>query len=156
MFKFKLEPVLRYRAWIEDQKQLVFAERRRLLMAAIAKRDRLKDIRMQYFEAMREEAAREDLSLNTLSFYQSYIFWIEKDIDRAETRVAEETRKTDAAKAELLDAKKNKEVMSKAKGRARVRYNEKEATANQKTLDDISAIRHVRAARGLDRAAAKG
>ncbi|MEW6202608.1 MAG: flagellar export protein FliJ [bacterium] len=150
MFRFRLQPVLRYRSWIEEQKQLVLAEKQRILMKETGEMERLKGLRVQYFEAMRQEAAREDLSITYLSFYQSYIFWIERAMDVQQERVAVARRDMEKAQTELIEAKKEKEVLVKTKNRALVRYNEAEQMKNQKFLDDISSVKHVRTMRGLD------
>ncbi|MFH1537390.1 MAG: flagellar export protein FliJ [bacterium] len=151
MFNFQLEPVLRLRAWVEEQKQLAFAERQRILMEEIGKKTRLKNIRGQYFEAMREEVAKEEISVTDLSFYQSYIFWIERAISRQDEKILRERKLTDEAKEKLLDAKKNKEVLVRTKDRAWKRYRHAEAMRDQKVLDEISTVKYARRARGLDR-----
>jgi len=150
MFRFRLQPVLRYRSWIEEQKQLVLAEKIRVLLKETTELERLKHLRIQYFEAMREEAAREDLSIIYLSFYQSYIFWIERATVTQSERVATAQRHVEEAQAAVIEAKKDKEVMVKAKSRMLMRYNEEEQMKEQKFLDEVSSVKFVRTAKGLD------
>ena len=99
---------------------------------------------------MREEVAKEEISVVDLSFYQSYIFWIERAITKKEERIVEERKLADEAKEVLLEAKKDKEVLVKTKDRARQRYLYADAMQNQKVLDEISTVKYVRRTRGID------
>lgn len=155
MFKFRLEPVLELRTWKEEQKQLVFAERQRILRQELEKKARLQDLRGQYFEAMREEVAKEDLSVTNISFYQSYLFWLDRAIAKQDEKVQKARALANEAKRELLEARKEKEVLVKTKERAHTRYKQAEAMLMQKALDDVSTVQFVRRARGIDHLSAK-
>ena len=153
MFKFSLEPVKKYREFIEDQKKMEFAEKQRIFQREKQRGEMLRDMRLQYHEAMRNEAAKEDVSVTRLSFFQSYIYVIEKQIivQDEKTRAALiEMRKSQQA---LIEAKKGKEVMLRARERAYKKYQYSEGMAQQKMLDDVSSIKYVRANKGLDPAA---
>ncbi|MEW5945104.1 MAG: flagellar export protein FliJ [bacterium] len=154
MFRFRLEPVLRYRSWIEERKQLAFADKLKTLLEEMEKRRRLGEMRTAYFEEFRRETAKEEISMVNLADYQLYIFWLERWMIEQGKRVAEAEKRTEEAKSELLEAKKDREIINRAKKRALARFAAEEAVRNQKFLDDVSTVRFIRAARGLDPLAA--
>lgn len=151
MFKFRLEPVLKYRQFIEDQKMAVFAEKHRIHEKEKAAAAELRDMRRQYFSALREETLKEDVDITMLSFYQSYIFFL----DRRVTEQVEVVRKAllamQAAHLELVEARKQKEVMVKLKEKRFKDYRYEEERQDQLVLDDIASIKYVRAQQGLNR-----
>ena len=153
MFRFRLEAVEKYREFLEDQKKMALAEKQRIYLKEKQRGDMLRDMRMQYHEAMRKEAALEIISVTRLSFFQSYIFVIEKQIARQDEKIRAARVEMARAQQALIEAKKEKEVMVRARERAYKKYKYKDALAAQKTLDDVSSIKYIRAGKGLDNAA---
>jgi flagellar export protein FliJ len=153
MFKFGLEPVKKYREFIEDQKKMELAGKQRIYQREKQRGEMLRDMRLQYHEAMRNEAAKEDISVTRMSFFQSYIFVIEKQIAAQDLKTRAALLEMRKAQDALIEAKKNKEVMIRARERAYKKYLYGEAMALQKTLDDVSSIKYIRANKGLDPAA---
>ena len=153
IFKFRLEPVLKYREFLEDQKKMEFAEKQKTYLDNKRRGEMLREMRTSYHEAMRKEAASEDVSVTRLSFYQSYIFVIERQIEQQD-------RKTKAAKKimiksqeELNETRKNKEVMIRAREKSYQKYLYKEQLETQKVLDDMANNKFIRINNGLDSSA---
>ncbi len=153
MFEFRLEAVLKYRAFLEEQKKMELAEKQRVYLKEKKRGDMLREMRLQYHEEMRKEAAREDISVARLSFFQSYIFVIEKQIITQDERIRAARLEMAKAQQALVDARKQKEVMIRARERDYKKYIYQENLATQKFLDDVSSIKHIRASKGLDPAA---
>jgi flagellar protein FliJ len=150
MFKFKLAPVLKYREWLEEEKLLAFAERQRVYETERAKAQALRDLRSQYFDALREETAKEDVSITFITFYQAYLFFLARKIEEQDEVVAEARQALAKAHEELIEAKKQKEIMLKLKERANKLYLEEEARVEQLALDDFSTIKYIRSRGGLN------
>jgi len=150
MFDFRLQAVLDYRAFLEDRKKMELAEKQRFYIEEKRKSDLLRTRRLQYHEALRTEASKEELSIELLSTYQNYIIVIENQMVIQDER----TKKAQAAMAvkqeELKEARKQKEVMVRARERAFEKYKYKEEMKTQKLLDDVSSIKYVRSMRGMD------
>ncbi len=153
MFEFRLEAVLKYRAFLEEQRKMELAEKQRIYLKEKQRGDMLRDMRLQYHEAMRKEAALEEVSVTKLSFLQSYIFVIEKQIITQDARIKAARLEMAKAQQALVEARKQKEVMIRARERAYQKYIYQENLATQKFLDDVSSIKHIRASKGLDPAA---
>lgn len=150
MFTFRLQPVLRYRTFLEEMKQLAFAEKQRAYFRETQRGETLKEIRYRYFESLREETTREDLSVNIIAFYQSYLFHLDREIGRQMERIAEARRNMETAQGELIEARKDREVMDRAKDRALELHREEEDYKHRRFLDELATVRHVRARSGLD------
>lgn len=150
MFKFRLQSVLEYREFLEDMKKMELAEKQRVYLENQKRGERLRQIRNQYHQAMREETASEDVSVTMLSFYHSYIHVVEHQIETQDQRTEDSRKDMVEKQDELVEARKQKEVMIRAREKAHEKYRYEEEMKNQKILDEVSAIKYVRAQRGLD------
>lgn len=154
MFRFRLETVLKYRQFLEDQKLAALAEAQRILEEEKEKARKLIDMRAQYFAALREETKKEELSINMLSFYQAYIFYLDRSIER-QNKIVERARAVVVEKQqELIEAKKQKEVMVKLRERAWQAYKYEEDRRDQIALDETASIKFIRTKQGLNTFAA--
>ena len=153
MFKFRLQPVLKYREFLEEQRKMELADKQRIYLENKRRGEMLRDMRVKYHEAMRGEAAKEDVSVTRLSFYQSYIFLIEKQIAVQDEKTEEARIEMEKSQQRLVEAKKQKEVMLRARERAFAKYQYEEALNAQKALDDTASVKHIRVSRGLDSSA---
>lgn len=150
MFQFRLEPVLKYRQFLEDQKLADFAEKQRLLENEKVKLRDLKSMRRQYFEALREESRKEEVDVTIMSFFQSYIFFLDRRVTEQVATVARAQRVSDQAKLELIEARKQKEVLVKFREKKFGEYRYEEERQNQLQLDDIASIKYIRDRSGLN------
>ncbi len=150
MFKFRLKSVLDYRKFLENMKKMELAEKQRIYLENKQRGERLREIRNQYHQAMREETAVEKVSVTTLSFYHSYIHVIEMQIEMQDQRTEQARRDMVEKQGELVEARKQKEVMLRAREKALEKYRYEEEMKNQKVLDEVSAIKYIRSQRGLD------
>lgn len=150
MFKFRLESILRYRQFIEDQKKAALAEALRILEEEKEKARKIKDMRAQYFAALREETQKEEISITMLSFYQAYIFYLDRGIERQNEMVARAQAAANEKQQELVEAKKQKEVMVKLKERSWKAYKYEEDRRDQIALDETASIKFIRSKHGLN------
>lgn len=153
MFKFRLQSILKYREFLEDQRKMELAEKQRIYLLHKQRGDMLRQMRHDYHEAMRAEAAKEDVSVTRMSFFQSYIFVIEKQTIAQDQKTGAAKKEMAKAQQALVEAKKRKEVMVRARERAHRKYQYEEAMKAQKTLDDVSSIKYIRVNKGLDSSA---
>jgi flagellar FliJ protein len=149
MFRFRLEPVLKYRQFLEDQKLAEFAEKQRLLENEKAALRELKTMRRRYFEALREESRKEDVDVSMMSFFQSYIFFLDRRVTEQLAVVARAQKAADQAMLELVEARKQKEVLVKVKEKKFKEYRYEEERQDQLQLDDVASIKYIRDRSGL-------
>jgi len=150
MFKFRLDTVLDYRAFLEDRKKMELADKQRIYLENKKKGDLLRTRRIQYHEALRAETGKDDVVVEKLSTYQNYIIIIENQILVQDERTREALDQMEKVRQEMVEARKQKEVMVRAKENAYKKYLYEEGLKDQKELDEVSAVKFVRSMRGMD------
>ncbi|MDE2482111.1 MAG: flagellar export protein FliJ [bacterium] len=145
-FRFTLQPVLEHRKRIEDEKQQVFAERRRDLDAAEAELRRLNDEFKANSDLLR--SSHNELDGDALRRHYAHGQFLDRCIVAQITIVAERRVALDRARSELLEATKERKVVDKLKERRYEAHLASERTIEQNELDDGNARRYGRAAGG--------
>ena len=85
-----------------------------------------------------------------LSFYQAYIFYLDRSIERQNKIVARARAVVVEKQQELIEARKQKEVMVKLKERAWKVYKYEEDRRDQIALDETASIKFIRTKQGLN------
>lgn len=135
-FKFALEPVLDHRERIEDEKQLVLAERQRELKAAQDELARLNAEFKRHSMALREEHAQ--LSSEELRWYYAHLEFLDRCMTMQHSIIFQRRAAVERARADLVDASKDRKVMEKLKDRRFEEHQAFEAAQEQKELDDTN------------------
>jgi flagellar protein FliJ len=142
-FAFALQPVLDHRKRIEDEKQLVVAQRKRALDEAERELERLNEEFRLHAAMLRDKHKK--LETRELQCIYAHLQFLDRCIVAQIRIVAERRVALDRARAELLEASKEKKVVEKLKERRREAYVLEEQRVEQKELDDGNARRFGRA-----------
>ncbi|HKU66634.1 MAG TPA: flagellar export protein FliJ [Candidatus Baltobacteraceae bacterium] len=141
-FKFALEPVLDHRERIEDEKQQVLSERRRELQAAEDELARLNGEFKRYSSALREDHAT--LSTEELRWHYAHLEYLDRCMTMQHGIIYQRRAAVGRARADLVDASKDRKVIEKLKDRRLEEYRALQAAQEQKDLDDTNNRRHDR------------
>ena len=142
-FSFPLQPVLDHRKRIEDEKQLVVAQRKRALDEGERELTRLNDEFRLHAAMLRDKHKK--LETRELQSIYAHLQFLDRCIVAQIRIVAERRVALDRARAELLEASKEKKVVEKLKERRRETFVLEEQRVEQKELDDNNARRFGRA-----------
>jgi flagellar protein FliJ len=142
-FRFPLQPVLDHRKRIEDEKQLVVAQRKRALDEAEHELARLNEEFRRHAAMLRDNHKK--LETHELQCIYAHLQFLDRCIIAQIRIVAERRVALDRARTELLAASKEKKVVEKLKERRREDYVIEEQRIEQKELDDGNARRFGRA-----------
>lgn len=142
-FVFRLQPVLEHRKRIENEKQLVLAQRKRALDEAEAELARLKDEFASLAQRLRSQHAA--LTAGELQSIYAHLQFVDRCSVSQTKIVAERKGAFERARAELLAASKEKKVVEKLKERRKVSHEVEEQRIEQNELDDGNARRYGRA-----------
>lgn len=142
-FAFALQPVLDHRKRIEDEKQLVVAQRKRALDDAERELERLNEEFRLHAAMLRDKHKK--LETRELQSIYAHLQFLDRCIVAQIRIVAERRVALDKARAELLEASREKKVVEKLKERRREAYAIEEQRVEQKELDDGNARRFGRA-----------
>jgi flagellar FliJ protein len=140
-FKFSLEPVLDHRERIEEEKQQIFAARRRELQDAEHELARLNGDFRRFSTTLREEHAR--LSTEELRWHYAHLEFLDRCITMQHAVISQRRAAVDRARRELVEASKERKVMEKLKDKRFEEHQTLEASLEQKELDDANNRRFV-------------
>ncbi len=143
-FRFTLQPVLEHRQRIEDDFKVALGARRRELAVAQAELDRLTERYREHSEMLRGE--HRSLSAEDLRLHYAHIAFLDRAIDAQRAVVAARAATVDRARAEVLEASKERKAVEKLKERRGEAHAEEERRVEQNELDDSNARRHARTA----------
>ena len=136
-FRFKFEPVLRYRRMMEEQRKLEFAQAMAVYDLALS---RLNEVLKRMEDVKRELEHREEEGL-TASEAQLYLRYLSllKEIEaerREELRRAEEKMKT--AREKLMESRRDKRAIEILREKEMERFNEEFKREELKLIDEVS------------------
>jgi flagellar FliJ protein len=143
-FRFPLEPVLAHRRRIEEDKERRLGERLRELAAARAELASLEDEYRRYAAVIRTKHRM--LDAETLRAHYAHLEYLDRAIDAQLAVVRTRTAAADVARAELIEASKERKTVERLRERRYEEHVLEEGRIEQKELDDVNARRHEHAA----------
>ena len=145
-FHFALQPVLEQRERIEEEKQMVVAQKKRALDDAENERNRLNaEFREQ---AHRVRSKHREINTEELRLTYAHLQFLDRCIVAQIQIVAECRVALDRARKDLLEASKERKVVEKLKERRKTAHETEAARIEQNELDDGNARRYGRRAVG--------
>ncbi len=141
-FKFVLEPVLGHRERIEDEKQQAYAERRQELTAAQEELARLNGEFKRYSATLRED--HKSLDSEQLRAHYAHLEYLDRRITMQHGVVSQRRIAVERARADLVEASKDRKVIEKLKDKRFEEHRALEAAFEQKELDDANNRQHAR------------
>jgi flagellar protein FliJ len=142
-FKFRLEPLLRYRSFLEDQAKLEVARVRHEVLECEQKITRMQDDYKAAFLNMNSEAGT-GIDAGRYSRFSSYLIAIEQQVENEEFRKME-LEQVLYQKQEVLTKKTiDRKAMENLKERRKKEYYSEMMKAEQKDTDDIIIVRKAR------------
>jgi flagellar protein FliJ len=136
-FTFGLQPVLDHRKRLEDEKQLILAEKKRAHDQALSELDRLNGEFRKHAEMLRLRHA--ELETGELQSLYAHLQFLDRCTVAQIRIVAERRVAVDRARADLLVASKEKKIVEKLKERRREAFVVEAQRVEQKELDDANA-----------------
>lgn len=136
-FRFRLQQVLKYRAQLEEQAKMAFAQEQR-----------------QYeTQAQRVEALRKTLAEYEPKLYQTnnqaeiwllrnFIQGLSADIARAEAALLEQAQRLNKARQHLVKRSQERQLIDKLKENQAKRHAQEELFKERQQFDETATIRH--------------
>jgi len=141
-FHFALQPVLEQRERVEDEKQMVVAQKRRSLDEAEAELRRLNDEFRENADRLRQKHSEMDTEELRLTY--AHLQFIDRCIVAQIAVVAERRVALERARLELLEASKERKAVEKLKERRRTAHDLEGMRLEQNEIDDGNARRYGR------------
>ncbi len=144
-FRFPLQPVLEHRKRIEDEKQQLVAERKRALEISERELQRFNDQFRSSSDRLRND--HREFSGEELRLHYAHLQFLDRAITAQIRVVAERRVAVDRARADLLEATKERKVVEKLRERRHEAFVAEELRVEQNELDDGNARRFGQATR---------
>lgn len=139
-FKFSLAPVLEHRERIEDEKQQHLAARLTELKAAQNELARLNGEFKRHSTTLHDNHA--ELGTDELRAHYAHLEFLDRSMVMQHATIQSRKAAVDRARADLLDASKDRKVIEKLKDKRLEQHQAMEAAFEQKELDDSNARRY--------------
>ncbi len=144
MFRYRLQPLLRYRKILEEEQQRVLAMANRELMAEINLGKELESSRREAMK-WKMEIYKTAPDSKHLVMYDNYITGLDSDIARNGERKRLAQLKADLEREKLIELVKKRRTIELHRDRLEERFNEEEARKERIQADEIATMRFVRA-----------
>jgi flagellar FliJ protein len=142
-FKFKLEPVLKYRNILEKKEAKEFAKLHKKYDEECGKLD-LINTNYKNTQKELEVKKRAGIDIKELKTYYTYLNSLNLDIKAQQLKVKEAEAKKEEQRKKLVNAQKDKKVIDKLKDNKYNEFKEEERKDEIKTIDDINSITTAR------------
>ena len=114
MYKFNLEPVLKYRKLLEEDLQKDFAVLKRQLLAERARLSSLERVRERFSGELQEKQMK-NISVSDILLYTDYLNQVSKDIENQGEKILEAEKSVDLKREDLVGAMKNRKMIDRLK-----------------------------------------
>ena len=140
---FRYEPLLKYKAFIEEEKMNELAEATQKLDMEEKRLFALEEIQRCAVEELTERQTGE-AAPHEILMYQTYLYHINLEIETQRKRVLETQRLYDEKRAALIIATQDRKIVEKVKENDKAKMTEAEKRAEKKALDETGTSRYVR------------
>ncbi|MBV8152617.1 MAG: flagellar export protein FliJ [Candidatus Eremiobacteraeota bacterium] len=141
-FAFRLDPVLKHRERIEDEKSQVFAVAQQALQDAEKERLYLVSRRDDLSVYIATEHASFDSDALRIAY--AHLGFLAREIRAAEMRVATCVEAAARAQDELIAASKERRILERLRERKQTVFDQEHERAEQRELDDANSLQHAR------------
>jgi flagellar protein FliJ len=142
-FKFKLDPLLRYRSFQEHQKKLAVAAARYEVMACEAAIDNLVRLARTTAETL-DSAMANGMDATRLEWFKHYLEGLSSSRGSAEAQRIELMKMLTRRQQELTEKSVARKVVENLKARKKEDYYREALKTEQKVLDDMVILRSAR------------
>jgi flagellar FliJ protein len=129
---------------VEKQRMVDLAEVKKRVTCELEELERLRNEDENCRAHIKERGSRKHINPATMDMIYRYLKKLEADIDAQQGKVSDVQDEMEKKRLVLLDASKERKVLEKLKDRKQSDYNSDLSRKEQKTLDEISAVKFSR------------
>lgn len=140
---FRFEPLLKYKAFIEETMKSELADIAEILGLEEKRLFALEEIWRRAVEELKERQTRQ-VPPHEIFMYHTYIAQISLDVESQRKRVAEVQKTYHAKRESLIGASQEKKIVEKVKEKDAREMSEEANRAEKKVMDEAAKNRYVR------------
>ncbi len=142
-FKFRLERILNFRRSLSERERTRFARKVGKQAHAEEREQNLRDIRDETIES-RIKAIQEGMSAREIGNLHEHLVRIDETIEHAGAEIVKAREETDKARLDLVEKRRDERVIELYRKRKHKVWLRDYYRDENRTLDDIGTILHVR------------
>ena len=112
MYKFSLEPVLKYRKLLEEDFQKDFAVLKRQLFDEKEKLSNFEQTRDRFSRELQKKQVK-NINVSDILLYTDYLQEVSKEIEKQSEKILEAEKRVDQKREELVGAMKNRKTIDR-------------------------------------------
>jgi len=112
MYKFSLEPVLKYRKLLEEDLQKDFAVLKRQLLDERGRLSKYEQVRDRFSEELQQKQMK-NICVSDILLYSDYLQQVSKEIEKQLEKILEAEKNVDQKREELVGAMKNRKMIDR-------------------------------------------
>ena len=112
MYKFSLEPVLKYRKLLEEDLQKDFAVLKRQLLNERERLSNFEQVRDRFSVELQQKQVK-SISVSDILLYTDYLQQVSKEIEEQSEKILEAEKRVDQKREELVGAMKNRKIIDR-------------------------------------------
>ncbi len=112
MYKFSLEPVLKYRKLLEEDFQKDFAVLKRQLFDEKEKLSNFEQTRDRFSRELQQKQVK-NINVSDILLYTDYLQEVSKEIEKQSEKILEAEKRVDQKREELVGAMKNRKTIDR-------------------------------------------
>ena len=138
MYKFSLEPVLKYRKLLEEDLQKDFAVLKRQLLDEKVRLSNFEQVRDRFSGELQQKQVK-SISVSDILLYTDYLQEVSKEIKKQSKRILEAEKSVDQKREELVGAMKNRKTIDRLREKG-LKAHVQELSKKEQNLMNEAAI----------------
>jgi len=138
MYKFSLEPVLKYRKLLEEDLQKDFAVLKRQLLDEKVRLSNFEQVRDRFSGELQQKQVK-SISVSDILLYTDYLQEVSKEIKKQSKRILEAEKSVDQKREELVGAMKNRKTIDRLREKG-LKVHVQELSKKEQNLMNEAAI----------------
>ena len=138
MYKFSLEPVLKYRKLLEEDLQKDFAVLKRQLFDEKERLSNFEQVKDRFSGELQQKQVK-SISVSDILLYTDYLQQVSKEIKKQSKRILEAEKSVDQKREELVGAMKNRKTIDRLREKG-LKSHVQELSKKEQVLMNEAAI----------------
>ena len=137
MYKFSLEPVLKYRKLLEEDIQKDFAVLKRQLLDEKVRLSNFEQVRDRFSGELQQKQVK-SISVSDILLYTDYLQEVSKEIEKQSEKILEAEKRVDQKREELVGAMKNRKIIDRLREKGLKTHVQEVSKKEQDLMNEVA------------------
>ena len=137
MYKFSLEPVLKYRKLLEEDIQKDFAVLKRQLLDEKVRLSNFEQVRDRFSGELQQKQVK-SISVSDILLYTDYLQEVSREIGKQSEKILEAEKRVDQKREELVGAMKNRKIIDRLREKGLKTHVQEVSKKEQDLMNEVA------------------